>query len=483
MAFTLAFTACQKEDLNKNDGLLNCELKEMTFTAVQEGQDEDTKTTIDGINIKWESGDKISIFDGGTADADGHFDREFILTDGEGTKNGTFSGLAADDAATYYAVSPALPKTISRIPTENEAKIAAGKDGDPYFDFYSWNWSINAGYESSVIEEMTNDGISAEKQAIVLAYLKNKNIDMPNIVQLDGDILDRVIIPSEQIATAGSADPQAMCMMAKSTDASTLHFKNVCAYVKVKPQFDCIAICLRSKGSENLTGTLKVDYNNGEPTTTVIANGSNEVYLVGTITKDNDYYIAVRPETLSSGFIIEFLSDTDKLYYARSSNNDLGLARSNVTDLGEFTTSGTWDTTTNGLPTSGDDGNGHNWQLVSSTLKLAKDSPIGTLRETWTDVLKSGWDTSLWAIPQKTDVQSLASASACSYNSGTSKAKLGIGVLKYATEEISICNGMWLLDHANTSDHLMLQFDQHSIWAKGSMSDDSWGILYKYIGG
>lgn len=301
------------------------------------------------------------------------------------------------------------------------------------------------------------------------------------VQQDDGDKFSNVVIPAEQTATAGSADPKAMLMMAKSTDANTLQFKNICAYVKVTPKFDCIAICLRSKGTQNLVGTVTVDYNNGEPSTTVSANGSNEVFLTGTITADNAYYIAVRPESLSSGFTIEFLSSSDKRYYARSSGNDPGLVRSKVKSLGEFTISGTWDY--NGLATSGSDGNGHDWQLVTPTLKLAKESPIGTYSETWTDVLKSGWSSSSWALPEKSDVESLKSAAACSYNSSTSKAKLGVGVLRYATEEVSICNGMWLKDSANTSDHLILQFDGPYIFAKGSNYDNSWGFLYKYIGG
>ena len=133
-----------------------------------------------------------------------------------------------------------------------------------------------------------------------------------------------------------------------------------------------------------------------------------------------------------------------------------------------------------GLATSGNDGNGHSWQMVSLTLKLAKESPIGTTREQWSLDLKDGWNSSSWAIPERIDIESLASAAACSYNSSTSKAKLGVGVLKYATDEVSICNGMWLKDPANTSDHLMLQFDAHSIYAQ--QYDKSWGILYKYIG-
>ena len=331
MAGTLAFAACQKEDLLKNDAQLHSELKEMTFTAIQEGQDEETKATIDGNKIKWASGDKISVFDGGAADDAGHIDREFVLSDGAGTTAGKFSGSAADGAATYYALYPYMPSTIEeRVPTKAEAEKAAGNKASN-LDY----WRVMLEYSS--VEDLKNDelsGISEPNQTIIIAYLMNTKLPFPNGVQQDGDKFSNVIIPYEQVATVGSADPKAMLMMAKSTDASTLQFKNVCAYVKVTPKFDCIAICLRSKGTENLVGTVTVDYNNGEPSTTVNANGSNEVLLTGTITADNTYYIAVRPEALSSGFTISF-AITDVIYN-KSTTNALNLTRSNVINLGSF---------------------------------------------------------------------------------------------------------------------------------------------------
>ena len=127
MASTMAFIACQEEDLLGIDTPLPSELKEMTFTATQEGQYEKTKTTIDGIYVKWASGDKISVFDGGPADADGHLDREFSLIEGAGTKSGTFSGSASEDASVYYALYPYMSSSSEeRVPTKAEAEAAAG---------------------------------------------------------------------------------------------------------------------------------------------------------------------------------------------------------------------------------------------------------------------------------------------------------------------------------------------------------------------
>lgn len=481
MAGTLAFAACQKEVLLNNDAQLHSELKEMTFTAIQEGQDQETKTTIDGTNIKWASGDKISVFDGGAADAAGHFDREFVLSDGAGTTAGKFSGSAADDATTYYALYPYMPSSSEeRVPTEAEAKAAAGNKASK---LASWSYSLDSQGEE-FFKQYELSGISEANQNIIIAYLKSTQLIFTNGVQQDGDKFSNVVIPAEQTATTGSADPKAMLMMAKSTDANTLQFKNICAYVKVTPKFDCIAICLRSKGTQNLVGTVTVDYNNGEPSTTVSANGSNEVFLTGTITADNAYYIAVRPETLSSGFTIEFLSASDKLYYARSSGNDPGLVRSKVKSLGEFTTSGTWDATANGLATSGDDGSGHGWQLVTPTLRLAKVSPLGSSTANCPGTSIDGnWDSGKWAVPSRSDISPLLSSAACSYDAANHKAKFGAGVLRYSTYEVELPGAIWLSDESETTVH---PGERHLIWdfahtgTYSKENTESWGILYRY---
>lgn len=431
MAGAMAFTACSSDDIlenieNNEVAEAPSQLKPMTFTAVQEGEG-GTRTAIDGLNINWTAGDKISIFDGASENAGVQM---FELATGENTTSATFTGSAAD-AGTYYALYPyAVGETL--IPVTKDDAVAAF--GEPAFIFemeIERTWNDFNDMDPEMAEDMVKDrmemnGISAENQAIILAYLKGESMGTPGVT-LDGSSIKNVVIPAEQTATAGSADPQAMIMVAKGDDANTLEFKNVCAYVKVTPQFDCTAICLKSNGAENLAGKMTVNYNEGEPTTTVTADGTNTVYLVGTITAGNAYYIAVRPEALESGFTIEFL--TADTYYARSTDKALNLTRSNVKNLGNFTAGGTW---TRSSATSGNDGAGHDWMLITPTLKIAVSSstPLYDDYVTFDNVPSWGAD---WVLPSAADFAELYTNGCISYkvDNGAKVTWRGLGILKY----------------------------------------------------
>lgn len=438
MAGAMAFTACSSDDIlenieNNEVAEAPSQLKPMTFTAVQEGESgtrtaiaTDTDGKANGIN--WTAGDKISIFDGSSVN-DGV--QMFTIENGAGTTSATFNGSAAE-VATYYALYPYAVGKTSRPVTQEEAEAAAGscsRDLDYWKrDYENFPESMrNRFFEMRhVTDELNDAGVSDENKAIVYAYIKGENITVPG-VQLDGNSIKNVVIPAEQTATAGSADPTAMVMVAKGDDKDALEFKNVCAYVKVTPQFDCTAICLKSNGAENLAGKMTVNYNDGDPTTTVTADGTNTVYLVGTITADNAYYIAVRPEALESGFTIEFL--TADTYYARSTDKALNLTRSNVKNLGEFTTSGTW---TKFSATSGNDGNGHDWMLITPTLKIAVSSSTPSYDDyvTFDNVPSWGAD---WVLPSAADFAELYTNGCISYkeDNGAKVTWRGLGILKY----------------------------------------------------
>ena len=478
MAGAMTFTGCTSDILENTPEQIPSALKPMTFTASMEEQGGATRATIDGTFIKWSTGDKIAIFDG-VEDADHNFAREFTLAGGAGSTSGTFTGSAAEGAKVYYALYPnVVSKSESITPNEADATAAAGKYAS---NFKDWKSEIDNSNDAYVIFKMEGYGISEQNQAIILAYLKDESVTIKSGVQWDGDKFEDVVLPAEQIATPGSADPNAMLMIAKSTDASTLQFKNICAYVKVTPQFDCYAICLRSTdATKYLAGTVTVDYKEGAPTTTVTANGTNEVFLTsttGTITADNDYYIAVRPETLSSGFTIEFLTADKSHYYARTSSKDLGLVRNNVTNLGKFTTGGTWsiNTLTSGTADT------HDWQLVSPTLKIAT-SPTGEKYQLSQVAKNSSLWGSNWALLTYDDCIPLSDAKAISsYNVS------GIGVLKFITftmikKEWPSAN-FWLGTMKDETSRYYYNINLGKINA--SSADNSvtaYMILYKYIG-
>lgn len=431
MAGAMAFTACSSDDIIENNEVAEVpsQLKPMTFTAVQEGEG-GTRAAIDGLSIKWTAGDKISIFDGSSVN-DG--DQMFTIENGAGTTSATFTGSAAD-AGTYYALYPYAVASTSHAVTKAEANAAKG---DTYMADY-WKEEYENAYDDEERAmylyywkgDMDDDGISEENQAIIFAYIKGENVTVPGVA-LDGSSIKNVVIPAEQTVTTGqTVDPQAVVMVAKGDDKDALQFKNVCAYVKVTPKFDCYAIGITSNGNEQLAGKMTVNYNNGDPTTTVTADGTNTVYLVGDITADNAYYIAVRPEALTSGFTIEFLTADKATYYARSTNKALDLARSNVKNLGSFSTTSTpW---TISSATSGNDGNGHDWMLITPTLKIAVSSstPLSADYVTFDNVPSWGAD---WVLPSKADFAELYTNGCISYknDNGAKVTWRGLGILKY----------------------------------------------------
>ena len=261
MAFAaiVSFASCSSED---NTTIENeSAVKLMTFTATQEGDEQSTRATIstaDSKVINWETGDKITLFDGTTKS-------DLTLKSGEDSPNATFTGEAIQSGS-YTAVYPS---------------------------------QANA--------------------------------------SLSGNDVTSVTLPATQYARDNSFDKNAALMMAQS-NSTTLGFKNVVGYVKVKPTFNCKRIDLKAfDNSAVLAGTGTVSYNNGEPTLD-LSNAPTKDYAItlkGDIKANNYYYIAVPPVTLKAGWTIKFTVSNGTVY-SRKGTNPITFTRNKVTNLGEF---------------------------------------------------------------------------------------------------------------------------------------------------
>ena len=413
MAGAMTFTGCTSDILENTPEQIPSALKPMTFTATQEG--DATRAAISGTAINWTEGDKISIFDGATENCG---NQAFTLDGKGGSPSGTFKGEAAE-AITYYALYPYVASSItSSVPTQAEAEAA---EGELSYMVQEWksNWKLRySRHPEDLEQDMEMCDISPENQAIIFAFLKKEPLTTKSGPQRnESNQFENVVLPAVQTATAGSADPNAMLMIAKSTDASTLKFKNVCAFVKVTPTFACSSIVLCSNGNEPLAGTLTVDYNEGTPTTTVTANNTYKVTLSGTIAAYSTYYIAVRPETLTKGFTIIFYTADGK--YKKSTKKPLSFTRSEVLNLGELEIrdlktapiKGTAKATISGVETD------VNWvQLWENGPKFAEynvgatsATETGTTM-TFTDATKAGADYAWganWRTPSKEEMEEL----------------------------------------------------------------------------
>lgn len=462
VAGAAAITACQKENLTEGEAPQQAVsvLKPMTFTAYMEGQDPATKASIDAshyaldqlYDVIWSTGDKIGVYDGAEKN---NGCQAFTLNSGAGSANAEFIGEAAE-AQTYYAIYPYVPFTREEKDVEKNDILEKFQELAPDGNLSMFEQELDMFMEmgdTHMLIDVVRMSYRIDDETflnMVLAYATGQKVIIKSGIERDGDLFKEVVIPSEQTVAEGQCvDPKAMLMIAKSNDASVLLFKNVCAYVRVTPQFDCHAICVRSNGSGDLAGTVTLNYNNGTPSTEVkyidydTSCGSPSVCLTGTITAGNTYYIAVRPETTVGGFTIEFLTKDKSRYYGRSSDNNLGLVRSEVVNLGEFSTGGAW--TYKNVPTSGNDGNGHNWKLVTPTLKLAAETEV---YGTGGNYIASSWGAD-WDYPSREEINTLINGKG---NSGT--AIFGVGVLKYVEPQINVNaydDGIWLSDTGKDS--------------------------------
>ena len=152
---------------------------------------------------------------------------------------------------------------------------------------------------------------------------------------LSGDDVTNVTLPATQNATDNSFDKNDALMMAQSNN-TTLNFKNVVGYVKVKPKFACSKIVLQAAGaSEYLAGRCTLSYGEGMPSIAFTSEQSTSITLSGNITANTAYYIAVPAVTLSAGWSISFTDNTGDVY-TRTGSNSITFKRNTIINLGEF---------------------------------------------------------------------------------------------------------------------------------------------------
>ena len=155
---------------------------------------------------------------------------------------------------------------------------------------------------------------------------------------LSGNDVTNVTLPATQNATANSFDKNAALMMAQS-NSTTLEFKNVVGYVKVKPRFACSKIELEAAegSSDILAGKGTLNWNGGNPKINITEETSKTITLNGSIAKDKSYYIVVPTGTLNRMWKITFTADDGKKY-TRYCSKPLTIERNKIINLGNFAT-------------------------------------------------------------------------------------------------------------------------------------------------
>lgn len=132
-----------------------------------------------------------------------------------------------------------------------------------------------------------------------------------SVADVEGKTLSKAYLASNQNAKAGSYDPNTAIAMAYSEDAN-LEFKNATALLKFTVANENVkTVTVYSIGGEKITGEWALDYNNGAPKATPAEGDASKGWVElsageGTFEVGTEYFISVYPQTLASGFGLEF---------------------------------------------------------------------------------------------------------------------------------------------------------------------------------
>ncbi len=158
--------------------------------------------------------------------------------------------------------------------------------------------------------------------------------------------LIRAQIPSEQsIIINKSFSKNANVAVGKvivNDGAYSAEMKNICGLLKLVVKDDGIArISLSGNGGEKLSGTVMIDYNDGEPVCSFETGASNEISLIPMVSsstgeyRKGTYYICVPPQKFEKGISLN-ITDSDGLTAGIYSDSPLDLKRGKVVDLGSI---------------------------------------------------------------------------------------------------------------------------------------------------
>lgn len=180
--------------------------------------------------------------------------------------------------------------------------------------------------------EGTFDGMAKETNVYTAVYPQQQGLT------LNANSVEGMVLPDVQTATAGTFDPKANLMMARTTNADLdLQFYNATAFIKVTPTMDCEQISIVNADSEQaLAGTMTVTLDESNTISTEItANGTHMVSLMGDIKAGNTYYIAVAPGTLTEGSRLG-ITTSDGKHYGKDISKSVTLTANKVLNLGSI---------------------------------------------------------------------------------------------------------------------------------------------------
>ena len=246
-------------------------------------------------------------------------DNNTTIENESATKVMTFTATQEGNEASTRAI---LSGTNIHWDSEDKISIFDGTNNNQF--------TLTAG-AGSTSGKFSGEAGQSTSYTAVYPYQENASLSGTNVTN--------VTIPATQTATANSFDKNAALMMAQS-NSTTLEFKNVVGYVKVKPKFACSKIELEAAegSSDILAGKGTLNWNGGNPKINITEETSKTITLNGSIAKDNSYYIVVPTGTLNRMWKITFTAKDDDKKYTRYCSKPLTIERNKIINLGNFAT-------------------------------------------------------------------------------------------------------------------------------------------------
>ncbi len=171
-------------------------------------------------------------------------------------------------------------------------------------------------------------------KVVALYGLEAEGVDMETLT------VSGVAIPSEQKARLSSFEPYSAVAMAYS-ETDVLEFKNAVALLKFRVMNDKVTkVRITSKGGESISGSASLKYNSGAPLFEVVE-GEDYVELSAAegacLNIGRDYYISVFPQTLASGFDVQFVFDgAQTMTDIKTKTGSITFKRNTILNLGEL---------------------------------------------------------------------------------------------------------------------------------------------------
>lgn len=235
----------------------------------------------------------------------------------------TFTAEKADDDVITRAAISAEDNTVINWSEDDAISVFDGDGVNCQFTLKKGAGSPTGVFEGKVTK-------LADSYTVLYPYQEAATIDAAT-----GN-LKGVSLKGEQTAVKGSFDSKAALMAAKSSDGSTIAFRNVVGYVKIVCGFDCGSLIFSdNRMFSGMAGSMDIalDGDSGVPSATVTTDGRKEVSLTGNIEAGAAYYIALLPGTLDKGFSLVF-NGADGKQYGRSTAKSLTVKQGVVTNLG-----------------------------------------------------------------------------------------------------------------------------------------------------